>query len=46
LDFAPHGSEPDVLGVIAAVNLGLMELGEEWRATERGQTALREHGWL
>ena len=40
------GPQPDAVAVIEAVNLGLMELGDHWRATERGQTALREHGWL
>jgi hypothetical protein len=40
------GPEPDAMGVIAASNLGLIELGNEWRATERGRIALHEHGWL
>lgn len=40
------GPQPDAVAVIEAVNLGLMELGDEWQLTERGQAALREHGWL
>ena len=40
------GPQPDAVAVIEAVDLGLVELGEEWRATESGRAALGEHGWL
>jgi hypothetical protein len=40
------GPQPEAVAVIEAVNLGMVELGDPWRATERGRAALREHGWL
>jgi hypothetical protein len=40
------GPQPEAVAVIEAVNLGLVELGDPWRATECGRDALREHGWL
>jgi hypothetical protein len=40
------GPQPDAVAVIEVVELGLLELGDEWRATERGLAALHEHGWL
>jgi hypothetical protein len=46
--FVAHGCgpQPEPRDFIEAVHLGLIELGDPWRVTERGQTALSEHGWL
>jgi hypothetical protein len=41
-----YGPQPKPLDVIEAVRLGLIELTDPWRATQRGQAILAEHGWL
>jgi len=40
------GPEPDGPSLIEAVNLGLVELTQPWKVTERGRAALHDHGWL
>jgi hypothetical protein len=37
------GSSPDVLDFIAAVNAGLVRLGDPWLVTAQGQAALQHH---
>jgi len=46
--FVAHrsGPQPEPCDFIESVHLGLIELGDPWRVTERGQAALAEHGWL
>lgn len=43
-----HQSEPspDSLSFIEAVNMGLIELTDPWKVTERGRAALHDRGWL
>jgi hypothetical protein len=40
------GSEPDASALIAAVNAGLVELGDPWSLTARGRVVLARRGWL
>lgn len=48
LYFVAHGGgpQPEPTDFIEAVSLGLIELGNPWRVTERGEAILAEHGWL
>lgn len=40
------GPSPEALDLIAAVNDGLVRLGDPWEVTARGRAALGRHGWL
>jgi hypothetical protein len=40
------GPIPEALDLIAAVNDGLVRLGDPWEVTARGRVALSRHGWL